>query len=126
VLLSRTSASEFEAVQVVPPATAHQKRGFVVLSGEEALDGLLRQQIVASADPSTSATGIEVELGVEAGLVHGGVVRVALPRPGQVFCTWLVTLSREDLIARAGMLSFAKLRELDNALRLAAVEQPKS
>lgn len=121
VLLSETT-SEFQAVQVVPPATAQQKRGFIILSGAEALDSRLRQQIVASADASTYAMGIEVALGVEEGLAHDGVVRVALPREGKIFCTWMVTLSREDLIVRIGMLSPARLRELDNALRLAAVE----
>jgi mRNA interferase MazF len=120
VLLSVTT-SRLQAVQVVPPATAEQKRGFLVLSGSEALDGQLRQQIVASADASTSAIGIEVALGVEDGLAHDGVVRVALPREGRTFCTWIVTLTRADLIVRIGMLSPARLRELDNALRLAAV-----
>jgi mRNA interferase MazF len=45
------------------------------------------------------------------------VLRVAFPRPGFTPCTWLTTLSRDDLIERAGALSTAKLIEIDDALR---------
>jgi len=45
------------------------------------------------------------------------VLRVAFPRPGFTPCTWLTTLSRDDLIERAGALSPAKLIEIDDALR---------
>jgi hypothetical protein len=37
-------------------------------------------------------------------------------RPGLTPCTWLATLSRDDLIERAGALSPAKLTEIDDAL----------
>lgn len=53
------------------------------------------------------------------GLPFDGVLRVALPRPGFTPCTWLTTLSRDDLIERAGALSSAKLSEIEDALRLA-------
>lgn len=39
-----------------------------------------------------------------------------------IFCTWLVSLSRESLIERAGGLSRTKLEQLANALRLARIE----
>ena len=55
-------------------------------------------------------------------LPHNGVVRVALPRDGRVFCTWLVILTRESLVDRAGALSRTKLDQLANALRLARIE----
>lgn len=45
------------------------------------------------------------------------MLRVAFPRPGFTPCTWLTTLSRDDLIERAGALSPAKLIEIDDALR---------
>ncbi|MDT4991697.1 MAG: mRNA interferase MazF [Actinoplanes sp.] len=51
-----------------------------------------------------------------------GVVRVALPRDGRVFCTWLLALTPDYLIGRIGVLSPEKLRQLDNALRLASIE----
>ena len=45
------------------------------------------------------------------------MLRFALPRPGFTPCTWLTTLTREDLIERAGAVSAAKLSEIDDALR---------
>ena len=119
VLLSGDEEPEFRAMRIVAPATAEQKRGFVVLSGEEAADSQVMQQILGSA--ATTVTGIEVAVGTGEGLTRGGVVRVALPRAGHVFCTWLVTLTRESLIERAGALAPAKLDQLVNALRLAQI-----
>jgi len=46
-----------------------------------------------------------------------GVLRFAFPWPGFTPCTWLTTLSRDDLIERAGAVSTAKLSEIDDALR---------
>ena len=46
------------------------------------------------------------------------VLRLAVPRPGFTPCTWLTTVSRDDLIERAAVLSAAKLSEIDDALRL--------
>ncbi|HEY3953366.1 MAG TPA: hypothetical protein VGM53_08335 [Streptosporangiaceae bacterium] len=42
---------------------------------------------------------------------------MVFPRPGFTLCTWLTTLSRDDLIERAGTLSPEKLSEIDDALR---------
>jgi mRNA interferase MazF len=119
VLLSGDEEPEFRAMRIVAPATAEQKRGFVVLSGEEAADSQVMQQILGSA--VTTVTGIEVAVGTHEGLPRGGVVRLALPRAGHVFCTWLVTLTRESLIERAGALAPTKLDQLANALRLAQI-----
>jgi len=78
----------------------------------------------ATLSPGVRAVGIEVTIGADAGLVPGGVVRVAPPLHGHIFCTWLVSLSAEYLVERVGELSPAKLDELGRAPRLAGIEQP--
>ena len=96
----------------------------VVLLSEEEPSGFLAMQVVAPAETDISGLGIEVAVGVEEGLPFDGVLRVALPWPGGFTpCTWLTTLSRDDLISRAGAVSAAKLSEIDDALR--ASEQPR-
>ena len=104
---------EFRVVQVVAPATPDEKRGFVVMSGEQATDAAERRRILAAAGPGVRASGIEVA-------VTGGVVRLALPQAGTIFCTWETRIAGEHLLERVGVLSPAKLRELDAALALAA------
>ena len=74
-------------------------------------------QVVAPADTDISDLGIEVAVGVREGLPFDGVLRFGFRWPGVTPCTWLTTLSREDLIERAGALSAAKLTEIDDALR---------
>ena len=54
---------------------------------------------------------LEVDLGLE-----GHVVRVALPRTGQINCTWVLTSSQEDLLEKVGSLSSAKLNEIENLI----------
>ena len=123
VLLSGDGGeSEFRAMQIVAPANAAEKRGLVVLSGEVAADSRLMQQVIGSAGTGTGGVGVEVEVGTREGLPHDGVVRVMLPRDGQIFCTWLVSLTRDSLVERAGALSDMKLDHLANALRLAQIE----
>lgn len=72
--------------------------------------------------PRPGAVGVEVDVGGDAGLPDGGVVRVALPRTGHAFCTWLVTLDADHLLERVGALQPATLDRLGNALRLAGIE----
>jgi mRNA interferase MazF len=60
-----------------------------------------------------------VAVGIHEGLPFEGALRVVFPRPGFTPCTWLTTLSRDDLIERAGALSPAKLSEIEDALRAA-------
>jgi mRNA interferase MazF len=122
VLLSGGNAPELRAMQIVAPATAQQKRGFAVLSGAEASDPDEMGRIISAAGPAIGGIGVEVKIGRDEGLSPDGVVRVALPREGTVFCTWLVTLAPECLIERVGALSPATLKQLDGALRLAAIE----
>jgi mRNA interferase MazF len=93
-----------------------ERRPVVLLSAEEP-SGFLAMQVVAPADADISGVCIEVMVGVEEGLPGDGVLRFAIPRPGFTPCTWLTTLSRDDLISRAGTVSAAKLSEIDEALR---------
>ncbi len=119
VLLPADEPGSWPALPVVAAATAEQKRGFVVLTGAEAADERVREQIIAAAGPAVGAVGAEIEVGPAEGLPFGGVVRVAFPRADRVFCTWLVTLTADDLIERAGILPPEKRDHLDVVLRLA-------
>ncbi|NGN93052.1 type II toxin-antitoxin system PemK/MazF family toxin [Nocardioides sp. KC13] len=95
-----------------------ERRPVVLLSGDDG-SGIEVMQVVAPAGVDLAGLGVEVAVGE--GLPCEGVLRVALPRPGFTPCTWLTTLSRDDLIERAGTLSAAKLGEIDEALRLAGL-----
>jgi mRNA interferase MazF len=88
----------------------------VVLLSEEEPSGFRAMQVVAPAGADICGLGVEVAVGVLEGLPFEGVLRLAVPRPGFTPCTWLTTLSRDDLIERAGALSPAKLSEIDEAL----------
>jgi mRNA interferase MazF len=123
VLLTGESDPELRAVQIVVPATAQQRHGFTILSGEQAADPDVMRQVIASTGTDMRGVGVEVEIGTDEGLPRLGVIRVALPQQGHIFCTWLVTLTRESLLERAGVLPSVKLDQLAAALRLAQVEQ---
>ncbi|WP_327668654.1 MULTISPECIES: type II toxin-antitoxin system PemK/MazF family toxin [unclassified Streptomyces] len=94
-----------------------ERRPVVLLSGDDA-SGIRVMQVVAGAGVDITGLGVEVAVGAVDGLPFEGVLRFAFPRPGFTPCTWLTTVSREDLIERAGVLSSAKLSEIMNALRL--------
>ncbi|MEU9201247.1 type II toxin-antitoxin system PemK/MazF family toxin [Streptomyces sp. NPDC048332] len=94
-----------------------ERRPVVLLSGDDA-SGIRVMQVVAPAGVDIIGLGVEVAVGAVEGLPFEGVLRCAFPRPGLTPCTWLTTVSRDDLIERAGALSSAKLSEIDNALRL--------
>ena len=66
---------------------------------------------VEPANQDISGVAVEVDLGL-----HGHVVRVALPRPGQINCTWVLTASPEDLVEKVGSLTSAKLNEVENLI----------
>jgi mRNA interferase MazF len=91
----------------------------VVLLSEDEPSGFRAMQVVAPADAGISGLGVEVAVGIQEGLPFEGVLRFVFPRPGFTPCTWLTTLSRDDLIERAGALSSPKLSEIDDALRAA-------
>lgn len=94
-----------------------ERRLVVLLSGDDA-SAVQVMQVVSPAGVDITGLGVEVAVGAAEGLPFGGVLRVALPRSGSTPCTWQTTLSRDDLIERAGTLSPAKLSEIDDALRL--------
>jgi mRNA interferase MazF len=118
VLLSRDARPDVHVMQIVAPATSAEKRGFLIMSVDQAVDADNRRRIVAEAGP-VRAVGIEVWFGSSEGLVEEGVVRVALPQDGTIFCTWGMSLSEEFLIERIGVCSPEKLHELDVAMELA-------
>jgi len=99
-----------------------ERRPVVLLSGDEA-SGFQVVQIVAPADVSIDGLGVEVAVGAAEGLSFEGVLRFGFPYPGYTPCTWLTTLSPDDLIDRAGILPAEKLIEIDDAIRLC--EQPR-
>ncbi|MEU6565349.1 type II toxin-antitoxin system PemK/MazF family toxin [Streptomyces parvulus] len=80
-------------------------------------------QVVAPAGVELGGVAAELAVGASEGLPVEGVLRVALPRPGLIPCTWLVTLHRKDLVERAGTLSPAKLGDLRELLRLGGLEE---
>ena len=94
-----------------------ERRPVVLLSGDDA-SGIRVMQVVAPAGVDITGLCVEVAVGAVEGLPFEGVLRFAFPRPGFTPCTWLTTVSRDDLIERAGVLSSAKLSEIENALRL--------
>ena len=94
-----------------------ERRLFVLLSLDDA-SGIRAIQVVAPTGFDISDLGVEVRVGAMEGLPFEGVLRFAFPRPGFTPCTWLTTVSRDDLIERAGALSSAKLSEIEDALRL--------
>ncbi|MFE6429621.1 MULTISPECIES: type II toxin-antitoxin system PemK/MazF family toxin [Streptomyces] len=95
-----------------------ERRLVVLLSWDEA-SGFRVMQVVAPAGVDISGLGIEVTVGADEGLPLEGVLRLAFRHAGFTPCTWLTTVSRDDLIERAAVLSSRKLSEIDEALRLA-------
>ncbi|MEU0788361.1 type II toxin-antitoxin system PemK/MazF family toxin [Streptomyces sp. NPDC006173] len=95
-----------------------ERRPVVLLSGDDA-SGIRVMQVVPPAGVDISGLGVEVAVGAMEGLPFEGVLRFAFPRPGFTPCTWLTTVSRDDLVERAGALSSAKLSEMEAAFRIA-------
>ncbi|MFD6345350.1 type II toxin-antitoxin system PemK/MazF family toxin [Streptomyces roseolus] len=102
-----------------------ERRLVVLLSGDDA-SGFQVMQVVAPAGFDIGGLGVEVTVGAGEGLPLDGVLRLAFPRPGSTPCTWLTTVSRDDLIERAAILSSTKLSEIDDALRLAEQTQERT
>ncbi|MFH8463449.1 type II toxin-antitoxin system PemK/MazF family toxin [Streptomyces sp. NPDC017991] len=99
------------------------ERRLVVLLAADDASRVRAMQVVAPAGVDISGLGVEVHVGAGEGLPLEGVLRFAFPCPGFTPCTWLTTVSQDDLIERAGVLSSAKLSEIEDALRLS--EQTK-
>lgn len=101
-----------------------ERRPVVLLSPallpQEAADAQFRcVQIVEPAGVDLDGVGLEVPLGAADGLPLEGVVRVAFARPGFVPCTWLATVTQEDVLERVGTVPQGKLEQIEEALRLA-------
>jgi mRNA interferase MazF len=86
-------------------ARVDKRRPVVLVSRNEAYD-VRAMVIVAPATTTVRGFALEVKLGRREGL----------PRECVVNCDWLVTIPKRDLIERAGALSAAKARKLDEAL----------
>jgi mRNA interferase MazF len=99
-----------------------ERRPVTLLSGDEA-HGFRAMQVVAPAGIDISDLGVEMSVGAAEGLPFEGVLRFAFPRPGFTPCTWLTTVSRDDLIEQAGVLSSAKLKAIEDALLLGEQEK---
>jgi mRNA interferase MazF len=98
-----------------------EQRPVLLLSDEET-SGFRAIVVVAPAPTDITGVASEVAVGNVGGLPFEGVVRVALPRRGLVPCTWLITVSRSDLLEPAGALPLAKLDEITDLLHLAGLE----
>ncbi|MFF7603395.1 type II toxin-antitoxin system PemK/MazF family toxin [Streptomyces mirabilis] len=94
------------------------ERRLVVLLAADDASRIRAMQVVTPAGVDISGLGVEVQVGAMDGLPFEGVLRFAFPRPSFTPCTWLTTVSRDDLIERAGVLSSAKLSAIEDALRL--------
>jgi mRNA interferase MazF len=102
-------------------ARLDEKRPVVILSAETT--GEVRAMIVvAPGNADVQGIAIELKVGIDEGLSEEGVLRVALPRSDRILCNWLVTLGEGDLVERVGVLSPAKLGQLEEALRLGELE----
>ncbi|MFC9588045.1 type II toxin-antitoxin system PemK/MazF family toxin [Streptomyces yangpuensis] len=102
-----------------------ERRLAVVLAGGST-SGIRVMQVVAPASVDISGLGVEVAVGTKEGLPCDGVLRFAFRRPGFTPCTWVTAVSQDDLLERAGVLPFAKLREIDDALQLAEESQEQT
>lgn len=122
-MLDNAQALRKEVEDVLQPgevwwADFGEPRPVVVLS--KAADAQFRcVQIVEPADVDITAVGLEVPVGAADGLPFEGVVRVAFSSPGFVPCTWLATVTDEDVLERVGALPAATLEQIEKALRLA-------
>ena len=122
-LLSCDARPEVQVMQIVAPATSKERRGFLIMSGDQPVDADARRRAVAEARP-VQGVGIEVWFGRSEGLAEDGVVRVALPQDGKIFCTWGTSIDEEFLIKRIGACSEEKLRELDVAVEATMTGRP--
>jgi mRNA interferase MazF len=89
-------------------ARVDKRRPVVLVSRDEAYD-VRAMVIVAPATTTMRGYAVEVKVGRRQGL----------PRECVVNCDWLVTLPKADLVGRAGALSGAKMKQLDEALKFA-------
>ncbi|MEU8007489.1 hypothetical protein AB0B66_40555 [Catellatospora sp. NPDC049111] len=115
VLLSGGVRPEFPVMQIVAPATPVERQGFLLVSGEQAVDADERRRVVEAAGPNARAIGTEVFFGAKEGLLR------TVSRGGGAHGRKIFHLAaapwREYLIERIGILSPAKRREYDVAMK---------
>ena len=85
-----------------------KKRPVVLISRQEAY-AIRALVIVAPVSTTVRNFAVEVKVGKREGL----------PRPGVLNCDWIVTIPKSSLLERAGSLSAAKQRQLNEALSFA-------
>ncbi len=83
-------------------------RPVLLLSRDEAYEARA-MVIVAPATTTIRGFSLEVKIGRREGL----------PTESVINCDWLVTVPKADLVERAGSVSGAKLRRIEDALRFA-------
>lgn len=69
--------------------------------------------VVAVEPANEDISGVAAEVGL--GSDHY-VVRVALPRAGQINCTWVLTSPQRNLVEKMGTLRSEKLNEVANLI----------
>src|SRR3984957_20798467 len=79
----------------------------VVVPSKHDNDDLRCVVAVEPAHEDISGVAVEVDLGL-----NGHVVRVGLPRPGKINCTWVLTSSQADLIEKVGTVISATLKKV--------------
>jgi len=89
-------------------ARIDKDRPVLLLSRDEAY-AARAMVIVAPATTTIRGFSLEVKIGRREGLARESVVN----------CDWLVTVPMIDLMERAGSVSAAKMRQIDDALRFA-------
>lgn len=92
-----------------PAGDPRQFRVFVVVSRQVLLDSRFSTVVCAPVFTSGEGLSTQVGVGVDEGLKH----------PSWVTCDNLVSLRKTDLSHYVGILSPAKLDELDRALKIA-------
>ena len=99
-----------------------EDRSAMVILSTGAEGDLLAIYVVPPADQDITGVALELPIGGEEGLASG-VVRVGLPAPGRIPCSWLVSLKKDDLIEQAGTLPEQKLAQLGEMLHLGGLER---
>jgi mRNA interferase MazF len=89
-------------------ALVDKRRPVVLVSRPEAYE-VRAMVIVAPVSTAVRGFSVEVRVGRREGLSRSAVVN----------CDWIVTVPKADLIERAGVLSKAKMAQLDSALKFA-------
>src|SRR5262245_32584549 len=100
------------------------RRPVLVLSAEEVAE-VRAMLIVAPANVDISRRRRLGWRRIRRGSLTRGSPARCPPRPERILCDWLIALPRSTLIERAGALSAAKMRQLEDVLRLARLDRAR-